>query len=68
MSFINEQLAKADGTVVDFSKAILRILRKYEDQETQKEGDRVCTHCGSTNVVVNGGCPECLDCGTSKCG
>jgi ribonucleoside-diphosphate reductase alpha chain len=68
MSFISDQLAKADGTVVDFSKAILRVLNKYNEPDIIEKEDRVCSSCGSSNVVVNGGCPECLDCGMSKCG
>lgn len=68
-SFISEQLAKADGTVVDFSKAMLRVLRKYESVDVNtKDSAHTCSKCGSTNIVINGGCPECLDCGTSKCG
>ena len=67
MPFISDQLAKADGTVVDFSKAILRVLKKYDDPD-MNTADRVCSNCGSSNMVVNSGCPECLDCGNSKCG
>ena len=68
MSFISEQLAKVDGTVIDFSKAILRVLKKYGESTTVSGKDLVCSACGSTNVVLNSGCPECLDCGVSKCG
>lgn len=68
MPFISEQLTKADGTIVDFSKAILRVLKKYGDNDAVLDKDLVCAVCGSSNVVVNSGCPECLDCGVSKCG
>lgn len=68
MPFLSDQLAKADGTVVDFSKAVLRVLKKYGDLSTYLNKEHVCSSCGSTNVVINSGCPECLDCGTSKCG
>lgn len=68
MPFISDQLAKADGTIVDFSKAILRVLKKYDDPCGLDKKGQVCSNCGSTNVVLNNGCPECLDCGISKCG
>jgi ribonucleoside-diphosphate reductase alpha chain len=68
MPFISDQLAKADGTVVDFSKAVLRVLKKYGDLASFLGKDHVCAACGSNNVVLNNGCPECLDCGVSKCG
>jgi ribonucleoside-diphosphate reductase alpha chain len=68
MPFISDQLAKADGTIVDFSKAILRVLKKYGDIPSHCKKNKICETCGSTNIVVKSGCPECLDCGTSKCG
>ena len=68
MPFISDQLAKVDGTVVDFSKAILRVLKKYGDINASLDKSLSCTSCGSSNVVLNSGCPECLDCGVSKCG
>lgn len=68
MKFLAEQLAKADGTVTDFSKAMLRVLKKYEDVNTFLNKDLECSNCGSNNVVLNSGCPECLDCGVTKCG
>lgn len=68
MAFITDQLAKADGAVVDFSKAIMRVLKKYGDIASMLGKDLACSACGSTNVKINGGgCPECLDCGFSKC-
>jgi len=68
MRFLADQLAKADGTVTDFSKAMLRVLKKYEDVTAFLNKDLECSNCGSGNVVLNNGCPECLDCGVSKCG
>jgi len=68
MPFIADQLAKADGTVVDFSRAVLRVLKKYGDLSAFNGQKEVCSTCGSDNVVISSGCPECLDCGASKCG
>lgn len=69
MAFLADQLAKTDGTVVDFSKAILRVLKKYEDVNNYLGAkDKTCSACGSSNVIFLSGCPECLDCGVSKCG
>ena len=68
MAFLLDQLAKTDGTVVDFSKAINRVLKKYGDASALHNGGQKCEKCGSTNVVLNGGCPSCLDCSYSKCG
>lgn len=67
MSFIADQLAKADGTVVDFSKAVARVLKKYNDILGSTGKESLCQFCGGNNVVLNGGCPSCLDCGKSKC-
>lgn len=61
-----DQLDKANGTVVDFSKAILRVLKKYSTEENIK--GIPCFKCGSHNIIINSGCPQCLDCGYSKCG
>lgn len=68
MAFISDQLTKADGTVVDFSKAVVRVLKKYGNIESITGNDHTCSACGSSNVIFPSGCPECLDCGVSKCG
>jgi len=65
---VTDQLSKVDGTVVDFSKALLRVLRKYEKSSTVVKNKPVCPSCGSSNLRLSGGCPECTDCGMSKCG
>jgi len=68
MSFITDQLAKADGTVVDFSKAILRVLNKYGNEESiPAKGKTACSNCGGTNIIFMNGCSECLTCNHSKC-
>jgi ribonucleoside-diphosphate reductase alpha chain len=65
ISFISQQLQKAEGSVVDFSKAILRILKKYKDEFSDPE--EKCPECGSTDVLRTAGCIQCLACNTSRC-
>jgi ribonucleoside-diphosphate reductase alpha chain len=68
IAFINQQLSRADGTVVDFSKAILRVLRKYEkNDELNEENKAKCSNCGSDKIKQISGCWQCLNCNYSKC-
>ena len=62
---IIDQLEKAEGNIVDFSKAIIRVLKKYLTSEEIK--DFTCPKCGSHNMILVSGCPQCLDCSFSKC-
>jgi ribonucleotide reductase alpha subunit/intein/homing endonuclease len=64
---ILDQLDKSNGSVVDFSKALLRVLNKYRSADEKVSGQK-CMNCGSTNLVSTAGCISCLDCGGSKCG
>lgn len=66
ITYIVEQLNKANGTIVSFSKAIARTLKKYiPDGEISTVS---CNDCGSTNVIFEEGCSKCLACGSSACG
>jgi len=67
MDDILDQLSKADGTVVDFSNAMLRVLNKYSENEIVENSGKACPSCGSTNIIFNSGCMECLGCNYSKC-
>lgn len=63
IGFIVSQLAKSEGTIVSFSKAIARTLKSYiTDVSTLK-----CTACNSNNLKLQEGCYVCMDCGSSKC-
>jgi hypothetical protein len=64
IEFIVSQLAKSEGVITSFSKAIARTLKKYvpEDSVLKK-----CRDCKSGNVKLQEGCYVCLDCGSSKC-
>lgn len=66
ISKIVYQLQKSKGTIVDFSKSIIRALKKYvPDGDTSA----VCPTCGSKLVYLQG-CIQCSNptCGYSKCG
>ena len=61
---IVSQLLKGEETVVSFSKAIARTLKKYiKDTDLGLK----CEDCGSKNMIMAEGCTKCSDCGSSKC-
>lgn len=64
VEFIVDQLAKSEGTITSFSKAIGRSLKKYI---TEQKLEKTCDNCGSKNVSLQEGCFICLDCSNSKC-
>ncbi len=64
--FIVDQLNKSEGTIVSFSKAIARTLKKYVG-ENEKSGES-CPNCGENSLVYQEGCMVCLNCSNSKCG
>jgi ribonucleoside-diphosphate reductase alpha chain len=66
LNAIVSQLTKCDGEVTAFSKAILRVLKKYITDEEYLEVSR-CRSCGSKNLVMEQGCLQCKDCGFSGC-
>jgi ribosomal protein S27E len=69
-----EQLEKSEDTIVDFSKAVARVLKKYIKDRSVMKLSKKCPNCGSTNVdhIFQSGCTDllCKDCGSqsSKCG
>jgi len=60
------QLTKCDGEVTAFSKALMRVLRKYITDE-EFIAASTCTQCQSLNLVLEEGCMKCGDCGFSAC-
>jgi len=60
------QLTKCDGEVTTFSKALMRVLRKYITDE-EFIAASTCTQCQSLNLVLEEGCMKCGDCGFSAC-
>lgn len=63
IEYIVEQLYKAEGSVVSFSKAVARTLKKYVKDTSGLK----CPQCSGINVVLEEGCFKCRDCGHSKC-
>jgi ribonucleoside-diphosphate reductase alpha chain len=63
IDFIVNQLAKSKGSVVDFSKSIMRALKKYI-KETDETG--TCPTCGGKLIYIEG-CAKCSNCSWSKC-
>lgn len=66
IDFIVEQLDKAEGSIVSFSKAIARTLKKYIEDTGDAELE--CTSGGNCKIVREEGCIKCLTCGKSMCG
>jgi ribonucleoside-diphosphate reductase alpha chain len=64
MEEIVEQLDKAVGSVIELSKAVSRVLKKYIKNQVKKE---TCPECGSEDIIYESGCKKCATCGYSKC-
>lgn len=67
IKFIVEQLDKIEGSIVGFTKAIARVLRKYVPEQ-ERARRAVCKDCGSSEIRFTEGCSVCISCGSSKCG
>lgn len=67
IKFVVEQLNKAEGTVVSFSKAVARTLKKYLKEGEQLKSEKTCENCGGIKIAYEDGCFKCLECGSSKC-
>jgi ribonucleoside-diphosphate reductase alpha chain len=64
MDYIYDQLMKAEGSIVSFSKAVARAIKKY----VHTIHDNTCWECGAENaVIMTEGCMKCSVCGASKC-
>lgn len=65
--YVIDQLDKSHGTIVDYSKVLMRVLKNYLKDEDIK-GQVKCKDCGSKNIQYVEKCFVCGDCGSSKCG
>lgn len=46
---------------------LIRSIKLYITDGTQAHG-AICDSCGGSNIIYEGGCMICRDCGSSKCG
>ena len=66
LPYVVQQLDKAEGSkITDLNKAIMRILKRYMKDEDAKL--LKCSECGSPSLVMENGCYQCKECGSSKC-
>lgn len=64
LEFILEQLSKVEGALNDFSRAIIKVLKKYMKDGTST--GETCPSC-SSKLVFSEGCQKCMNCSYSKC-
>jgi ribonucleotide reductase alpha subunit len=64
---IVEALTGIEG---DYISSTLTAIRKFLSEHIKDgtKSGKTCLACESTNVVFEGGCEICMDCGSSKCG
>lgn len=64
-------ITELEGIEDDYISSTLTAVRKFLSNlipdGTRKTGS-VCSSCGSDQVIFEGGCDKCLDCGYSGCG
>ena len=59
-----DQLGKVDGSLNDFARAIVKVLKKYVKNGTST--GQICPECNS-KLVFSEGCQKCMNCPYSKC-
>nr|DAU28212.1 MAG TPA: ribonucleoside-diphosphate reductase, adenosylcobalamin-dependent [Crassvirales sp.] len=64
IEFITKTAKKVNDNITSFSSAMCRILAKYI-KSSEIKGE-VCPECGG-NLVRDGGCTHCMNCGYSRC-
>lgn len=50
----------------NWKSGVIRSLKQFIPDDTKVYGE-TCENCGGTNVVYEGGCKICKDCGSSRC-
>ena len=65
IDYLKDVLQKSNGTIVDFNKAIIRAITKYQKNVVMKER---CPTCNEELIYVDG-CIKCknMECSYSKC-
>ena len=51
----------------NWKSGVIRSLKQFIPDGTKVSGE-ICENCGGNNIVYEGGCKTCHDCGSSKCG
>lgn len=51
----------------NWKSGVIRSLKQFIPDGTKVFGE-ICENCGGSNIVYEGGCKTCHDCGSSKCG
>ena len=63
IKYIIKTAKKVNDNITSFSSAMCRVLSKYIPKETLKDK---CPDCGG-ELIREGGCIHCKNCGYSKC-
>lgn len=66
LEYLVHQVEKTSGTVVSFSKALARTLKKYIKEGSKVVGE-VCPDCKTDSLKRADGCVTCQICGWSRC-
>jgi ribonucleoside-diphosphate reductase alpha chain len=66
LEFIVETLQKSTG-FDKFDKVVARVLKKYIRDGEKVQSSKVCLNCGSEDLIYEGGCVVCKQCGNSAC-
>jgi ribonucleoside-diphosphate reductase alpha chain len=62
-----EVLSDVDGDhIASTVSAVRKFLKMHVEDGTKAQGV-TCPSCGSENLIYEGGCDKCLDCGASGC-
>jgi ribonucleoside-diphosphate reductase alpha chain len=64
---IIEKLEFTNKGMNNWKTGIIRSLKVFVPDGTMAEG-ATCENCGSRNIIYEGGCMICRDCGSSHCG
>jgi ribonucleoside-diphosphate reductase alpha chain len=62
-----EGLSFTNRGMNSWKAGLIRSLKEYVPDGTKAHGAK-CDSCGSSNIVYEGGCMMCKDCGSSSCG
>ena len=64
IKYVIKTAKKVDDNITSFSSAMCRVLGKYMEVET--DNSEKCPECGG-ELIREGGCIHCKDCGWSRC-